>query len=79
MSSFFPGSYDVAAQGKQRIFMGYPQCRNSINLEKGRTYLIMGMSTDIYKDDQEQTWVCSTWKTFFCDYVLGLTRKASAQ
>lgn len=57
MSSFFPGSYDVAAQGKHRIFLAYPQCRDSINLKKGSTYLIMGMSTDIYKDDQEQTWV----------------------
>lgn len=52
---FFPGSYDVATLGKERTFLSYPHCRQSIGLLKGKTYLIMGMSTDIYKDEQEQT------------------------
>lgn len=52
---FFPGSYDVAPLGKLRTFLGYPHCRESIALVKGKTYLIMGMSNDIYKDEQEQT------------------------
>lgn len=52
---FFSGSYDVGPQGKQRLFLGYPHCRETIGLIKGKTYLIMGMSNDIYKDDQAQT------------------------
>lgn len=52
---FFPGSYDVAPLGKQRTFLGYSHCRQSIGLQKGKTFLIMGMSNDIYKDEQEQT------------------------
>lgn len=61
----FPGSYDVGPQGKLRMFLGYPHCRDSIGLVKGKTYLIMGTSRDIHKDEQEQTWVCSIWPTFF--------------
>lgn len=52
---FLPGSYDVAPQGKQRTLLGYPHCRESLDLRKGKTYLIMGMSNDIFKDEQEQT------------------------
>lgn len=60
----FPGSHDVGPQGKQRTFLGYTHCRESIGLAKGKTYLIMGTSRDIYKDEQEQTWVCYMWWTF---------------
>lgn len=77
---FFPGTYDMAPLGKLRTFIGYPHCRESIGLLKGKTYLIMGMSNDIYKDEQEQTWVCSTSKLLFCHYlVLCLTCKSSEQ
>lgn len=51
----FPGSYDVGPKGKQRVFLGYQQCRNSTGILKGKTYLIMGTSKDIHRDDREQT------------------------
>ncbi|XP_070846544.1 complement C3-like [Chaetodon trifascialis] len=60
------GSYDVGAQGKDRIFLSYPHCRESLDLRKGKTYLIMGISEDIHRDDQnelhqyvlgERTWI----------------------
>lgn len=52
---YFAGSYDVGAQGKLRIFFSQPRCRKSLNLVKGKTYLIMGASRDIYRDKQEQS------------------------
>ncbi|XP_041788921.1 complement C3-like [Chelmon rostratus] len=65
------GSYDVGPQGKQRIFLSYPHCRESLNLTTGKTYLIMGTSEDIHLDDQnelhqyvlgERTWI-EYWPT----------------
>eukprot|EP00066_Takifugu_rubripes_P028718 XP_011617984.1 PREDICTED: complement C3-like isoform X1 [Takifugu rubripes] len=61
VESIKEGSYDVAPLGQLRTFLGYPHCRQTIGLLKGKTYLIMGMSNDIYKDEQEQTY----------QYVLG--------
>ncbi|TNM85908.1 hypothetical protein fugu_008179 [Takifugu bimaculatus] len=61
VESIKEGSSDVAPLGQLRTFLGYPHCRETIGLLKGKTYLIMGMSNDIYKDEQEQTY----------QYVLG--------
>uniref|UniRef100_H3DL28 Complement component c3a, duplicate 5 n=1 Tax=Tetraodon nigroviridis TaxID=99883 RepID=H3DL28_TETNG len=61
LESIKEGSYDVGPQGKQRVFLGFPNCRKSIGLVKGKTYLIMGLSTDIYKDEKNQMY----------QYVLG--------
>lgn len=55
------GSYDVGAQGKQRTFLGYQHCRMALDLEMGKTFLIMGTSADIYKDEPSQSY----------QYVLG--------
>ncbi|XP_030585760.1 complement C3-like isoform X2 [Archocentrus centrarchus] len=55
------GSYDVGAQGKQRIFLGYQHCRMALDLEMGKTFLIMGTSADIYKDEPSKSY----------QYVLG--------
>lgn len=52
---FFTGNSDVGAHGKMRIFFSQPHCRESLNLVKGKTYLIMGVSKDIYLTEQEQS------------------------
>ncbi|XP_041822795.1 complement C3-like [Chelmon rostratus] len=65
------GSYDVGPQGKLRTFLSYPHCRESLDLKTGKTYLIMGTSKDIHKDEQnelhqyvlgERTWI-EYWPT----------------
>ncbi|TWW59519.1 Complement C3 [Takifugu flavidus] len=55
------GSSDVAPQGKLRPFLSYQHCRESLGLTKGKTYLLMGSSKDIHRDDRAQTF----------QYVLG--------
>ncbi|XP_060949245.1 complement C3-like isoform X2 [Limanda limanda] len=54
-------SFDVGPLGKDRTFLSYPHCRKSLNLGEDRTYLIMGTSKDIHRDEQHQ----------LCQYVLG--------
>ncbi|RVE75826.1 hypothetical protein OJAV_G00002700 [Oryzias javanicus] len=55
------GSTDVGPMGKLRPFLSYPHCREALNLVKGKTYLIMGSSRDIHRDEKQQTY----------QYVLG--------
>ncbi|XP_047199325.1 complement C3-like [Hippoglossus stenolepis] len=55
------GSFDVGPQGKKRTFLSYPHCRESLDLGEDRTYLIMGTSKDIHRDEQHQLY----------QYVLG--------
>ncbi|XP_043970386.1 complement C3-like [Gambusia affinis] len=55
------GPTDTNVQGKLRTFLSHQHCRHALNLEKGKTYLIMGSSKDIYRDDQNQMFL----------YVLG--------
>ncbi|KAK2815854.1 hypothetical protein Q5P01_026321 [Channa striata] len=55
------GSYDVGPQGKLRTFLSYPHCRETLDLKPGKTYLIMGTSKDIHRDDENQSY----------QYVLG--------
>ncbi|XP_068178625.1 complement C3-like [Antennarius striatus] len=59
------GSYDVGPLGKLRVFLSYPHCRESLDLQTGKTYLIMGSSKDIRRDDKQQTYQYilgeSTW------------------
>nr|XP_046263023.1 complement C3-like [Scatophagus argus] len=55
------GSSDVGARGQLRAFLSYPHCRESIDLTEGKTYLIMGTSKDIHRDEQHQSY----------QYVLG--------
>lgn len=47
------GSTDVGPIGKLRSFFSYQHCRDALSLEKGKTYLIMGSSKDIHRDDQK--------------------------
>ncbi|KAM9856754.1 complement C3-like [Aulostomus maculatus] len=55
------GNEDVGPQGKQRTVLSYPHCREALDLQKDKTYLIMGSSQDIHRDVQGQTY----------QYVLG--------
>uniref|UniRef100_A0A8D3CZU9 Complement component c3a, duplicate 5 n=1 Tax=Scophthalmus maximus TaxID=52904 RepID=A0A8D3CZU9_SCOMX len=55
------GSFDVGPLGKVRHFLSYPHCRESLDLGVGKTYLIMGTSKDIHRDDKIQSY----------QYVLG--------
>ncbi|XP_024115560.1 complement C3 [Oryzias melastigma] len=55
------GSTDVSPKGNLREFVNYPHCREALNLVEGKTYLIMGSSGDIYRDEKQQTY----------QYVLG--------
>ncbi|XP_073325595.1 LOW QUALITY PROTEIN: uncharacterized protein [Pagrus major] len=65
------GSNDVGPQNQLRAFLSYQHCRESLDLTKGKTYLIMGTSKDIHRDDQnesfqyvlgERTWI-EYWPT----------------
>ncbi|KAM3864598.1 complement C3-like [Diretmus argenteus] len=47
------GSFDQGAQGKLRVFLSYPHCRESLELETGKSFLIMGTSRDMYRDDDK--------------------------
>ncbi|KAM9363630.1 complement C3-like [Symphorus nematophorus] len=55
------GNDDVGPQGKVRTFLSYSHCRVALDLKAGNTYLIMGASKDIYRDEQSQSY----------QYVLG--------
>lgn len=54
-AGFLSGSYDVGPLGKLRPFLSYQHCRESLDLTKGKTYLLMGSSKDIHRDAQGQT------------------------
>ncbi|XP_029941622.1 complement C3-like [Salarias fasciatus] len=49
------GDTDNAPVGKLRLFLSHQHCRAALGLQKGKTYLIMGSSQDILRDDQAQT------------------------
>ncbi|KAF1375364.1 hypothetical protein PFLUV_G00219060 [Perca fluviatilis] len=49
------GSLDVGPLNKVRTFLSYPHCRESLDLGTGKTYLIMGTSKDIHRDDRQQS------------------------
>ncbi|XP_033961650.1 complement C3-like [Pseudochaenichthys georgianus] len=55
------GTSDVGPLNKLRTFLSYPHCRESLDLVVGKTYLIMGTSDDIHRDEAHQTY----------QYVLG--------
>ncbi|KAJ4948967.1 hypothetical protein JOQ06_020487 [Pogonophryne albipinna] len=55
------GTFDVVTLNNLRTFLSYPHCRESLDLVKGKTYLIMGTSDDIHRDEAHRTY----------QYVLG--------
>lgn len=52
---FITGNNDVGPLGKLRTFLSYPHCRAALDLGTGKTYLIMGISRDIYRDERSQS------------------------
>ncbi|XP_045904439.1 complement C3-like [Micropterus dolomieu] len=50
------GNNDVGPLGKLRTFLSYPHCRSALDLKKGKNYLIMGASKDIYRDERSQSY-----------------------
>ncbi|XP_042282154.1 complement C3-like [Thunnus maccoyii] len=50
------GLYDVIPEGSQRTFLSYPHCREALNLGIGKTFLIMGISKDIHRDEERQSY-----------------------
>uniref|UniRef100_A0A3B4F898 Complement C3-like n=1 Tax=Pundamilia nyererei TaxID=303518 RepID=A0A3B4F898_9CICH len=65
------GNTDVGPEGQPRIFISSQHCREAQGLTASKTYLIMGTSKDIYKDDEkriyqyvlgERTWI-EYWPT----------------
>ncbi|XP_033985455.1 complement C3-like [Trematomus bernacchii] len=55
------GTFDVGPLNELRTFLSFLHCRKSLDLVVGKTYLFMGTSDDIHRDDAHQTY----W------YVLG--------
>lgn len=51
------GNNDVAPEGKERIFLGFPHCRAALDLRKDQNYLIMGASKDIHVDRRDKLYV----------------------
>ncbi|XP_062283382.1 complement C3-like isoform X1 [Scomber scombrus] len=48
------GTSDVGPQGKLRTFLSFQHCRAALDLGISKTYLIMGTSKAIYRDEQNQ-------------------------
>ncbi|KAF1388632.1 hypothetical protein PFLUV_G00092310 [Perca fluviatilis] len=48
------GTLDVGPKNKTRTFLSYTYCRESLVIGTGKTYLIMGTSKDIHRDDKDQ-------------------------
>ncbi|KAM4750144.1 complement C3-like [Anableps anableps] len=48
LQTFKEGTTDVTPQGKIRTFLSYQHCREALDLKPGKTYLIMGASSDIH-------------------------------
>uniref|UniRef100_A0A7N8XVI9 Complement C3 n=1 Tax=Mastacembelus armatus TaxID=205130 RepID=A0A7N8XVI9_9TELE len=58
---YFTGNSDVGPQDKLRAFLSYQHCREALDLQIGKNYLVMGTSGDIHRDDENQSF----------QYVLG--------
>ncbi|XP_053199940.1 complement C3-like [Scomber japonicus] len=50
------GTSDVGPLDKDRFFLSYPRCRVALGLLIGKTFLIMGTSKDVYRDDKHETY-----------------------
>uniref|UniRef100_A0A8D0AAI4 NTR domain-containing protein n=1 Tax=Sander lucioperca TaxID=283035 RepID=A0A8D0AAI4_SANLU len=47
---------NIVLHRDNRTFLSYPHCRDSLDLKTGKTYLIMGTSNDIHRDDSRQSY-----------------------
>ncbi|CAK6977741.1 complement C3-like, partial [Scomber scombrus] len=51
------GTSDVGPLDKDRLFLSYPRCRVALGLQVNKTFLIMGPSRDISRDDKTYQYV----------------------
>uniref|UniRef100_A0A671YQE7 Complement C3-like n=1 Tax=Sparus aurata TaxID=8175 RepID=A0A671YQE7_SPAAU len=57
------GSFDVVDVNNNITFLSYQHCRESLDLKKGKTYLVMGTSRDMFQYILgERTWI-EYWPT----------------
>uniref|UniRef100_A0A3Q1IWP6 Uncharacterized protein n=1 Tax=Anabas testudineus TaxID=64144 RepID=A0A3Q1IWP6_ANATE len=62
------GSSDVGPLGNRRTFLSYPHCREALDLRDGQTYLIMGTSKDIHRDEQNNSYQYVLGETTWIEY-----------
>ncbi|XP_069024451.1 complement C3-like isoform X1 [Embiotoca jacksoni] len=62
------GSIDVGPLGSLRMFLGYQHCRDALGLVEDKTYLIMGSSRDIHRDEENQTYQYVLGETTWIEY-----------
>ncbi|KAM6939509.1 complement C3-like [Xenentodon cancila] len=62
------GSTDVGSQGQLRTFLSYQHCRSALGLKKGKTYLVMGSSSDIHIDQQRKTFQYTLGERTWIEY-----------
>ncbi|XP_029008693.1 complement C3-like [Betta splendens] len=60
--------HDAAPESKLHIFFSLPKCKNVLDVQKGKTYLIMGTSRDIYSDDQSQSYLYALGESTWIEY-----------
>uniref|UniRef100_A0A665W143 NTR domain-containing protein n=1 Tax=Echeneis naucrates TaxID=173247 RepID=A0A665W143_ECHNA len=61
-------SVDVYLQGKTRVFLSPPHCRESLDLRPGSDYLIMGASRDIQRGNTRDTYQYVLGETTWIEY-----------
>ncbi|CAN9509990.1 unnamed protein product [Ophioblennius macclurei] len=62
------GNTDINPVNKLRTFLGYSHCRQALALEQGKTYLIMGSSKDIHRDDKDKTYQYTLGERTWVEY-----------
>ncbi|KAM9314815.1 complement C3-like [Pholidichthys leucotaenia] len=62
------GTADVAPETKVRTFTSYMHCREALNLEVGKTYLIMGSDLDIHRNDKQNTFQYMLGENTWAEY-----------
>ncbi|XP_033950163.1 complement C3-like isoform X2 [Pseudochaenichthys georgianus] len=62
------GTFDLGLLNKLRTFLSHLHCRASLDLVVGKTYLIMGTSDDIHRDDAHQTFQYVLGKRTWIEY-----------
>ncbi|XP_059191683.1 complement C3-like [Centropristis striata] len=79
LESIKEGSFDKGVNGLTRTFFSFPHCRSSLDLAEHKTYLVMGTSKDIYKDEKTQSYQYSfgerTWLEYWPTEAEGQTDK----
>ncbi|XP_070831511.1 complement C3-like [Chaetodon trifascialis] len=65
---FKDGTYDMGLHGKLCTFLSFPHCRATLDLRRGKTYLIMGASKDIIRDEKRQSYRYKLGESTWIEY-----------